>query len=48
MQYVLVLDIGNSNPIFDITLSVEGGMIVAVSCCVALSFSTSEMASVSV
>ena len=33
---------------FDIMLTVEGGIIMAVSCCTALSFSTSEITSVSI
>ena len=33
---------------FDITLTVEGGMIIAVSCCTEFGFFTSKMASVSV
>ena len=47
-DYVAMLLALETSSSFIIMLIIEGGVIVAVSCCTMLSFSTSDMASLSV
>ena len=44
----LITDTGNCDLLDDITFTVEDGINVAVSCCAAWSFTTSDIASVRV